>query len=172
MIYNQSPQGLTVVGESVPNFPADFNRFLQLFDRDLWVTWHRSPHSRKPGRWKIERCLKHHAGYALNGTPEHTYLCQRVYILMVQDAEGVPMPLGEHVINKLREMRSNWESLGGDTERGVKNALAASDAIEGQLEARRELATADMIEHNQKDKKNQFNKLYDLIDRHDMRPNR
>ncbi len=163
-----------MLGESTPTFPEEFQRKLQDFDRDLLITWHRPPHwprSRR-GVWKVERCANHHAGFDLSGRPQHTHVCERVYVLMCQDEEGTPMPLGEWIFEKLREMRQNWERLGGNTERGIRNALAESDAIEKELEAKREASSADMIAYNQKDKRLQINKFTHLIQQHDMRPNR
>jgi hypothetical protein len=170
--YDQQPKGIRVIGESVPSFPAEFNRQLQAFDPELWITWHKSPLSSKPGRWKIERCVVHQGSFRLNGKPEHSHLCNRVYVWMVQDDEGTPMTLGEHVFTKLREMRQTWEALGGDTPRGVRNALALSDSIDAELEQKREAAREDMIQYNQKDKRLQINKLVNLVEQHDMRPNR
>lgn len=176
-IYDQRPRpaGIVVLGEQDPTFPEDFQRKLQAFDRDLLVTWHRPPHwpRHRRGVWKIERCLQHHGrGFDLSGRPLHDHTCNRVYILMCQDADGTAMPLGEWIFEKLREMRANWEALGGDTQRGVTNALAASDRIEQELEQKREAARDDMIRHNRKDKRVQINKLVALVERHDMRPNR
>lgn len=154
-----------LVGEQIPSVPEEFQRRLAAFDKDLYVVWHKSPYSKQPGRWKIERCVRHFGG-------THSHVCERVYVLMCQDEDGVPKPLGDWVFEKLREMRSNWEALGGDTERGVRNAIALSDGIEQAMEQKREAAQEDMIHYNRKDKRFQFNKLIDLIARHDMRPNR
>lgn len=91
---------------------------------------------------------------------------------MAQDEDGTPMPLGEWVFAKLRQMRANWERLGGDTERGVRNALAESDRIEQELESKREADREDMIRYNRKDKRVQINRLVNLVEQHDMRPNK
>lgn len=176
IIYDQTPKprGIVVLGESDPTFPADFQRKLQDFDPELLVSWHRPPHwprSRR-GVWKVERCTKHWGGFDLSGRPKHSHICERVYVLMAQDADGTPMPLGEWVFEKLREMRQNWERLGGNTERGIRNALAESNAIEQSLEAKREAARQDVKEYNRKFNKVQINQVVDLVDRHDMRPNR
>lgn len=156
-----------VVGEQNPSIPESFQAQLRRFDPDLYVTWHKSPHSKQPGRWKIERCTRHRPDGGL-----HNHLCVRVYIWMVQDEQGTPLPLGEHVFTKLREMRANWEAFGGDTERGLRNALSFSNAIEQGLEEKREAERQDMIAHNRRFNGAQFQKLYDLVSRHDMRPNR
>lgn len=160
-----------VVGDQIPSVPTDFQRRLSKFDSDLYVVWHKSPFTRQPGRWKIERCIKHNGRFE-NGLPVHDHICVRTYIVMCQDEEGDPVPLGEWVFEKLREMRQNWERLGGDSERGIQNAVAHSDAIQESLDQKREAARDDMIEYNRKDKRVQINRLYDLIERHDMRPNR
>jgi len=157
---------VVLVGEQIPSVPVDFQRRLAAFDKDLYVVWHKSPYSKQPGRWKIERCIRHFGG------KEHSHVCERVYILMCEDADGTPKPLGEWVLDELRAGRQRWEALGGDTERGVRNALAESNRVEQELQAKREAASEDMIKYNQKDKRFQFNKLIDLIARHDMRPNK
>lgn len=175
-IYDQrpKPRGIVVLGESTPTFPQDFQNKLQDFDRDLLIAWHRPPHwprSRR-GVWKVERCTRHYAGYDFSGRPKHDHTCQRVYVLMAQDEDGTPMPLGEWVFEKLRQMRANWERLGGDTKRGVRNALAESDRIEQELESKREADREDMIRYNRKDKRVQINRLVNLVEQHDMRPNK
>ena len=162
-----------LLGDQIPSVPESFQRSLTAFDKDLYVVWHKSPHTKQAGRWKIERCIKHYGkGFDQSGRPLHDHTCSRTYILMCQDEDGVPLPLGEWVFEKLREMRSKWEALGGDTERGVRNAIAESDRLEQELEDKRKAARDEMIQYNHKDKRFQLNKLMNLIERHDMRPNR
>ena len=174
VIYDQRPRPKSVIscGESTPSFPEDFNRRLQSFDRDLWITWHKSPFSNKPGRWKIEMCVRHNGGFRANGAPEHSHVCNRTYVTMVEDEEGTPLPLGEHVLDKLREMRANSESYGGQTERGLRNFVRASDNLDQELEAKREMAREDIKRYNRKDKRVQVNRLMHLIEQHDLRPNK
>jgi hypothetical protein len=155
------------MGDSTPGFPTEFQARLRAFDETLIVAWHKSPFSKKPGRWKIERCVKHRPG----GGP-HDHVCDRAYIMMCQDAEGIPMPLGEWVFEKLREMRHNWEQLGGATERGIRNAIALSNNIDEERETKREAARQDVQHYNRKEKRLQINKLMLLIEKHDLRPNR
>jgi hypothetical protein len=162
---------ILVVGEDTPSVPESFQRRLASFDPDLYLVWHKSPHSSKPGRWKIERCTRHLGGFR-NGIPVHDHTCVRVPILMVEDEERVPLPLGEYVFTRLREMRANWEALGGNTERGVQRAISISNALDQKLDEKREAARADVMQYNRKNNRAQFNKLYDLVSRHDMRPNK
>lgn len=127
--------GIQVCGSETPSFPEAFNRKLQELDPDLWVVWHHPPTwpATRSGVWKIEQCIKHNGGYRGNGKPEHTHVCQRIYVLMVQDEDGTPQPLGEHVLNKLREMRANSESFGGQTPRGLQNFIRNSNNIDQEL---------------------------------------
>lgn len=164
-----------LLGDQTPTFPETFQRKLQLFDPDLLITWHRPPHwpKHRYGVWKIERCIRHFGrGFEITGRPLHDHTCERVYILMCQDEDGTPKPLGDWIFEKLREMRHNWEALGGDSEQGVTNALRASDQIERDMTEKREAASLDVKEHNRKDKRLQINKLMHLIEQHDMRPNK
>lgn len=166
---------ILLLGEQTPTFPTDFQKRLQAFDRDLLIVWHHPPHWPKSRRgvWKVERCTRHYGkGFDLAGRPVHDHTCDRVYILMCQDEDGTPKPLGDWIFEKLREMRQNWERLGGDTEQGIQNALRESDQIEQEMQQKREAASLDVKEHNRKDKRLQINRLYDLIERHDMRPNK
>lgn len=175
LIYEQRPRRrVEVLGDQTPSFPEEFNRRLQAFDKDLIVVWHLPPHMRtKAGRWKIEMCTRHHAGELWpDGRIKHSHLCQRVYVWMVQDSEGTPMPLGDHVLDKVREMRANSERLGGQTERGLRNFIQESNSIDEELAAKREAATDDVRAHNRRFNGPQFNKLMDLVARHDMRPNK
>jgi hypothetical protein len=177
VIYDQRPKpsGIAVIGESTPTFPKEFQRRLQALDKDLLITWHRPPFwpPHRRGVWKIEHCIEHHGkGFDLQGTPIHDHTCRRGYVLMCQDAEAVPMPLGEWIFQKLGEMRGNWEAFGGNTERGVKNALAESSRIEHEMVQKREAASEDVKRYNRKDKRIQINKLMHLIEQHDLRPNK
>lgn len=175
LVYDQRPpRRIEVLGDQTPSFPEDFNRRLQSLDKDLLVSWHLPPHMRqKPGRWKIEMCVQHHAGALWpDGRIKHSHLCQRSYVWMVQDDEGTPMPLGDHVLDKLREMRAYSESFGGQTERGRANFIQDSNRIDAELAAKREEASEDAVDHNRRFNRAQFNKLMQLVERHDMRPNR
>ena len=174
LIYDQQPaRHVEVIGEQTPSFPDDFNRRLQAFDRDLWITWHLPPNLRqKPGRWKIEMCSRHHADSWPDGRPRHSHLCQRVYVMVVQDEDGTPLPLGEHVLTRLHEMRAYSETFGGETERGRDNFIRHSNTVDEQLAAQREAKSEDIKRHNQRLNRRQLNRMADLVARHDMRPNK
>lgn len=167
---------ILVIGDDNPSHPEDFERKLQAFDKDLIIVWHRPDHlkkRRRPGMWKIEQCTRHLSGlHHADGRPKHSHVCARVYVTMVQDEQGSPIPLGEHVINKLREMRANSEAYGGQTERGLRNFIYTSNEIDRLMEAKREAARQDIISHNQRFNRRHFNDFYNLVERHDMRPNK
>lgn len=77
---------------SGPAIPESFERQLRALDPTLLVRW-----NGKRMRFVIEQCVGHHA----NG-PQHSHLCERIYVFLVQDPEGAMMPLGEVVITKIR----------------------------------------------------------------------
>lgn len=156
---------IAIIGDSMPSLPTEFQRRLTAFDKDLIVVWHKSPYSKKPGRWKIEQCIQH------NGV-EHSHLCRRTYVMMVEDSEHTPLPLGDHVFQKLGEMRQNSESYGGQTERGLKNFLQASDGLDQKLAEKREADAVEVVRLSAKDNRLAWNRVWQLIERHDLRPNR
>jgi len=160
--------------DNAPSQPKDFERKLQAFDKDLLVLWHKPPHWKKsrPGVWKIEQCIEHLSGkFRANGTPEHTHVCRRIYVTVIQDDDGTPMPLGDHVIEKLKAMRAYSESF-GQGERGLRNFIAHSNSIDEEQESKRAAAREDIMRHNRKFNRLTMNRAFDLIQRHDMRPNR
>ncbi|HLW79113.1 MAG TPA: hypothetical protein VKU44_05880 [Terriglobia bacterium] len=165
---------IQVLGDPTPSFPEDFNRRLQQFDKDLVVAWHHPPTwpRTRAGVWKIEQCVEHHGGFRSNGYPEHTHACRRIYVLMIQDEEGRPLPLGEHVFEKLGAMRAHVESYGGATARGLRNFIAHSNALDEEREKKRQAAIADMNAHNQRFNRLTINRLWNLVEQHDLRPNR
>lgn len=161
--------------DNAPSQPSDFERRLQTFDKDLLILWHKPPHWKKsrPGVWKIEQCIEHLSGkFRASGMPEHTHVCRRIYVTVVQDEDGTPMPLGDHVLDKLKAMRANSESFGGETARGLTNFIRHSESIDQELESKRAAAREDTMRHNRKFNRRQINQAFDLIQRHDMRPNR
>lgn len=175
-IYDQRPRptGIMVLGEQTPSFPEDFQRKLQAFDKDLLLSWHRPPHwpRHKRGVWKVEMCIAHNGRFYADGRPQHDHVCNRIYVLMCQDDEGTPKPLGEWIFEQLGKMRQNSEKYGGQTERGLRNFREESDRIDQALAAKRAADSEDVKRYNRKEKRVQINKLMTLIERHDLRPNK
>ena len=82
------------------------------------------------------------------------------------------LPLGDHVFDKLRQMRSNTEPFGGANERGLKNFREYTDRVDQEMcqkshDPMREVARLNSIDHQI-----QPNRARMLMQRHDMRPNR
>lgn len=75
-----------------PAIPDGFRERLRQIDPALCIAWN----SIKK-RFVIEQCVRHFAG----GT-EHTHVCDRLYVLIVQDDEGCMMPLGEKVFEMIK----------------------------------------------------------------------
>lgn len=96
----------------------------------------------------------------------------RTYVLMVQDDEDTPLPLGEHVIQKLQAMRAYTESFGGQTERGRENFIRHSNNIDQELAEKRDAKAEDVKTHNSRFNRRQLQRMADLVARHDMRPNK
>lgn len=162
---------IQLMGDQTPSYPEDFQRRLQAFDQDLYLSWHQPP-TRKPGRWKIEQCVLHSGSFYPDGRPRHDHLCQRIYVMMVQDDELVPLPLSEHVFEELRKRRSNVERLGGPTERGLRNFVQESTNIDQELAAKREAASEDVKQHNRRFNRLGLNRLIHLIQQSDLRLNK
>lgn len=165
---------IILVGDQVPSAPTSFEERLQKYDKDLVLTWHKPPHWKRsrPGVWKVEQCVRHFGGMRSNGLPEHTHVCQRVYVMVIQDEDGTPIPLGDHVIEKLQAMRAYSESFGGQTERGLVNFIRNSDSIDEELASKRAAAAEDLMAHNRRYHRVQMNRIFNMIQQHDMRPNR
>lgn len=160
---------IIVFGDQTPSRPTDFEAKLQAFDKDLLIVWHKPPTEKrhKPGRWKIEQCIQH-----LSGLTEHTHVCRRIYVMMVQDDDGSALPLGEHVFEKLRAMRAYSESFGGQTERGLRNFIHHSNNIDQAMEQKREVAREDIQQHNRKFNRVSLNRAWNMIGQHNLEPNK
>src|SRR6266404_5611701 len=82
---------------------------LRDFDKDLIVFW-----NKLKKRWVVEQCFRHAGG------SEHSHLCQRKYVWLVQDADGDMMPLCDKVFDELRLQRHNSETFGSGPESLVR----------------------------------------------------
>ena len=164
---------IVIVGDGTPTYPANFNRRLQGFDSDLLITWHHPPAwaNSRPGMWKIELCTEHHGGFGIDGRPLHDHTCRRSYVWMVKDKDGVAMPLSDGVIDHLRAMRAHSESYGSGA-RALRNFIQASNSLDEDLENQREERRKEIMDYNGRLNRRQLNQAHNLIQRHDMRPNK
>lgn len=149
-----------------PTIPASFLTWLKGFDKDLFVLW--SPTRQ---RHLIHMCVEHVVdGPLIN--QGHTHLCRSVYVLIAQDRDGTMVPLNDRVKEQLQKMRANSEAFGGQTEQGLNNFKAYSNYIDRQMAEKREENLQDVVAHNRKDKRVQFNKLKLLMDHLFTKPNK
>lgn len=132
---------ILLVGDDHLEPSDEFKAKLKAFDPDLCVSWSRTKH-----RFVIEQCVEH-----CSATSEHTHLCRKVYVWMVQDEDKCMTPLGEHVFDKLKQMRANTESFGGATERGLRNFKQYTDGIDEERKAKEEAAMREVARLNSLD---------------------
>lgn len=138
---------------AAPSIPDLFLKSLQAFDKDLFVMW-----SPTRERYLVHQCVEHCPnGEKINCG--HTQLCRSIYVVICQDKDGVMVPLNERVITTLREMRTESEKFGGETERGLQNYRQFSSGLDKELEEKRELAVKDLYAHNRKFNRITFNRL-------------
>lgn len=142
----------------MPEASEEFLARLRQFDPSLLVTWHR-----RRRRWVVEQCTRHFAP-----TARHTHVCQRVYVLTVEDPEGGCIPLGDHVFQRLAEIDTIRQGYGPD-----KHQKWCDDKErERQDQAERiDRKMTEAIRDNSRDNRRQLHHAYDLIQRHDLRIN-
>lgn len=141
-------------GES-PAIPDGFRERLRALDPDLCVAWN---YVKK--RFVIEQCVKH-----LSGTAEHTHVCDRLYVLMVQDEDGCMMPLGEKVIEMVKARDVARLGYGpNDLSRFQRDIKAAAKQ---EIERRQE-AGAEVIRYGSRHNRRQLLKAIHLIQNHSL----
>ena len=100
------PDKITLVTDdfSGPKVSEKFLSDLKAYDPTLLVRWN----SRKM-RFVVEQCTTHHAP-----TAEHSHLCERIYVLLVQDPEGGMMGLHSGVIEQIKARDVTKAGFGPD----------------------------------------------------------
>lgn len=88
------PDQITLVTNdfSGPTIPEKFLHDLKELDPSLLVRW-----NNRKMRFVVEQCTHHHA----TGS-EHSHLCERIYVLLVQDPEGAMMGLHSGVLETIK----------------------------------------------------------------------
>lgn len=150
---------IQVLRDEAPKIPPGFAGRLERLDPSLLLFW--NPRKRK---WVVEQCVHHYAP-----TAAHSHLCERIYVWMVQSEQGDPMPLGDHVLDKLRAIDLQRQGFGpGDREKFIRGL----NAEQLELERKRDAEIADIMRHNSRLNRAQLAQAWTLIQRHDLRPNR
>jgi uncharacterized membrane protein len=92
--------------------------------------------------------------------------------MMVQDEQGHRHPAGRtrdrEAARDAREQRILWRT---DRAR-PPNFIYTSNEIDRVMEEKRQAKREDIIDHNRKFNRRHFNDFYNLVERHDMRPNK
>lgn len=148
---------LVVVGDVSRTPPEDFKAKLRAFDPDLVITY-----DLRRQRWKIEQCVVHWAPGV-----EHSHVCDRVYVWLVQSPEGDYLSLDnwELIREKLRSIDTRAQGYSPD-EKGLER-YRADRAYEGELaERKRESDMAQVPRLYWKDNWLTRNRLIRQLDKH------
>lgn len=142
-----------------PAIPESFREMLRKYDPDLLISWNTF---RK--RFVIEQCVQH-----LSGRPEHTHICRRNYVVIVQDGEGSMVPLGEGVIQMIAERDNQRRGYGPqDLARFIRDRREERDSVTRKgYDAGR-----DAIKHATRDGRRQLLKAAHLIQQHSLEVNK
>jgi hypothetical protein len=171
MLMNQSAGGLLVPQHLVEDQkpPSSFVRRLQgVFGPSMHIEW-----NMRKQRWVIEECVGHHGSDQSNvdGVVVHTHLCARVYAWLVRDEETDSyMPLCDLVIEKLHEKETYRKY--GTGEAALERFRLESARLDDEQKQKEEAFRKDVMKHNRKDNRKQWNWLYTMMKRHDMRQNK
>ncbi len=146
---------IVIVGESTPSEPVEFKARLRRFDASLTVSWNRLRR-----RWVIEQCVEH-----LSPTREHTHICRRVYVWLVQGDAGEMLPLGEHVFAKLAAMDTWRQGYGPEPKHLERWRRDRADEDEKAREKQEE-KMAEVVREASRDARGQLLTAKDLLLRH------
>ena len=109
---------------SGPRVPEKFLFQLRSYDPSLLVQW-----NYKKMRFVIEQCTQH-----LAPTQEHTHICARIYVLLVQDPEGGMMSLGDSVIEQLKARDVTKAGYGpNDLQRWIDDRNREEDVTRNEI---------------------------------------
>jgi hypothetical protein len=146
--------------------PADFVKSLQdTFGDNMHVEWNMM---RK--KWVIEQCSGQCYSTTRDGVRYHSHACNRIYVWLVEDEDKNYMPLGAHVLEKLRELDTSRKY--GVGEAALRRFLLESKNIDEERDNKFRQHVRDEVRHARRENRVTFNKLKMLFDRHSMKPNR
>lgn len=149
---------ITIIGGGAPSIPENFRTALRALDPSLLVTW--NPGKR---RFVIEQCVQH-----LAPTTEHTHLCGRVYVYLVQDPEGNMMGLGDAVLQEIRRRDVSRSGYGpDDLQKWTRDMQTQLDAARERIEKQQ----ADSVHHASRFNRRQLLRAIHLMQQHSMQVN-
>lgn len=117
-----------------PSVPENFLRNLQTYDPSLLVRW-----NHKKMRFVIEQCTRHYA----QGVG-HNHLCERIYVMLVQDPDGCMMSLGDAVIEQIKKRDVTKQGYGPE---GLARWTADRAREDAEVRADIERKQDDAIKH-------------------------
>lgn len=144
-------------GPAVPNW---FRERLRQYDSSLLVSWNRFRR-----RFVIEQCVEHYP----DGKGEHTHVCRRIYVLLAQDPEGCMMPLGERVLEMIRERDVAKVGYGPDE---LDRFLADANRVAKAAKEENEKAQDEAIRYGTRHNRRQLLKAVHLLQQHNLTPNK
>lgn len=147
--------------DAAPTVSEQFKKQLRALDPTLCVRWNQPPaFSKRPPRFVIEQCVRHHAA----GT-EHDHTCQRIYVLICQDADGCMLPLGETV---LEEIRARDVTKAGYGPNDLKKFCDDNQALVLAERKKMEQDQEDSIRHASKFNRRHLLRAVNLMGQHDV----
>jgi hypothetical protein len=146
------PDQITLVTDdfSGPKVSEKFFYDLKQYDPTLLVRWN----SRKM-RFVVEQCTHHHAP-----TAEHSHLCERIYVFLVQDDDGCMMSLGGQVLEKIKARDVTKAGYGPNDLRRF-----LFDASEPERKAREKIDRdqTDAVKHCSRDGRAQVIRAFNML---------
>lgn len=141
-----------------PAIPDSFRRQLRQYDPSLLVAWNEIKK-----RFVIEQCVKH-----LSPGPEHSHICDRLFVALAQDDEGVMLPLGDKMMDKIKAADVTRAGYGPNDK---SRFLADQKKILAADREDRDRKTDDAFKHGSRFNRRQLLKAKHLIDQHNLTVN-
>ena len=143
--------------------PAEFLARLKTFDPSLCIEYNTRRH-----RWVIEQCIEHFAP-----TAEHTHVCRRIYVWLVEDPEKNFLSL-DHVDGIFEEL-ARRDTLRAGFEpgpEGLKKFIDNAEYIRVKDQEKRDAQARELPKLARKDHFLSMNRCKLLLERHGLRLNK
>jgi hypothetical protein len=156
---------ILLIGGGAPAVPESFRQRLHALDPTLLVRWNQPPKgSRRPARFMIEQCVRHHG----EAVTDHSHLCERIYVFQCQNPDGTMMPLDDAVLEEIKKRDVMQSGYG-------PNDLArfCKDHQDLVMDQRRKIEEeqADAVKHASRFNRRQLLQAITLMGRHSLEVN-
>jgi hypothetical protein len=135
---------------SGPKVSEKFLADLKRYDSTLLVRW-----NYKKMRFVIEQCIRHHAP-----TAEHSHICERIYVLLVQDSDGGMMALHSGVIEQIKARDVTQAGYGPND---VHKFIADANEIERKAREKIDRDQSDAVRHCSRDGRAQVIRAFNML---------